>query len=92
MPEAVIRSFAKFREMFGDINKIDVADGTSVFDAVVAFAEKTEHAEDELLSDGELKPHIILMYNRERIDSSDAKEIKVRDGDEIVLYPPVSGG
>lgn len=92
MPEAVIRSFAKFREMFGDVNKINVAEGTSVLDTVISFAEKTENAKSELLSGNELQPHIILMYNRERIDSSDAKEIKVKNGDEIVLYPPVSGG
>ena len=59
--------------------------------SLVQFA-KTAAADDEIFEGGVLKSHIVLMYNRERIDSEDAAEIAVEDGDEVVLYPPVSGG
>ncbi|MDO5845452.1 MAG: MoaD/ThiS family protein [Methanocorpusculum sp.] len=91
MTEITIRAFAKFRELFGAETKISVPSGASVYDGLLAFAE-VKNAEAELFAETELKPHIVLMYNRERIDAEDAKSISLKDGDEIVLYPPVSGG
>lgn len=92
MPEITIRSFAKFREMFGEINKINVTDRATVYESIEQFADSNEKAKSELFSSEGLKGHIILMFNRERIDIDEAKETKVSEGDEIVLYPPVSGG
>ena len=90
MAEITIRAFAKFREMFGAETVISVSDGSTVLDSLVQFAKTA--AEDEIFEGGVLKSHIVLMYNRERIDSEDAAEIAVENGDEVVLYPPVSGG
>lgn len=90
MAEITIRAFAKFREIFGAETVISVPDGSTVLDSLVQFAKKA--AEDEIFEGGVLKSHIVLMYNRERIDSEDAAEIAVENGDEVVLYPPVSGG
>ena len=90
MAEITIRAFAKFREIFGAETVISVPDGSTVLDSLVQFAKTA--AEDEIFEGGVLKSHIVLMYNRERIDSEDAAEIAVDDGDEVVLYPPVSGG
>lgn len=92
MAEITIRAFAKFREMFGAENVISVSDGSTVLDSLLQFAKTVSAAEDEIFECGVLKSHIVLMYNRERIDSEDAAEIAVEDGDEVVLYPPVSGG
>ena len=92
MAEITIRAFAKFREMFGAENSLSVLPGASVSDALVQFAEAVPAAGTELFEAGVLKSHIVLMYNRERIDAEDAAEILLEDGDEIVLYPPVSGG
>lgn len=78
--------------MFGEINKITVLEGASVYECIKLFAETNEKAKTELFSNDELKDHVILMLNRERIDSDEAKDLKTSNGDEIVLYPPVSGG
>ena len=90
MAEITIRAFAKFREIFGAETVISVPDGSTVLDSLVQFAKTA--AEDEIFEGGVLKSHIVLMYNREHIDSEDAAEIAVENGDEVVLYPPVSGG
>ena len=90
MAEITIRAFAKFREIFGAETVISVPDGSTVLDSLMQFAKTA--AEDEIFEGGVLKSHIVLMYNRERIDSEDAAEIAVENGDEVVLYPPVSGG
>ncbi|MDO9523625.1 MAG: MoaD/ThiS family protein [Methanocorpusculum sp.] len=92
MPQITIRSFAKFREFFGEKNTLSVPNGTSVLGALLAFAKTRSEGMDQLFADAELRSHIILMYNRERIDSDDAATILVAEDDEIVIYPPVSGG
>lgn len=91
MTEITIRAFAGLREIFGAEHSVTVPEKTSVLGAVAQFADASSHS-DELFDAGKLKSHIILMYNRERIDADDAMEIQVNEGDEIVLYPPVSGG
>ncbi|ABN06652.1 hypothetical protein Mlab_0478 [Methanocorpusculum labreanum Z] len=92
MPQITIRSFAKFRELFGEVNTVSVPEGTSILGALLAFAKTQKDGMDELFAGGKLGSHIILMYNRERIDSDDAKTIHMAEGDELVIYPPVSGG
>ncbi len=92
MISVTIRAFAKFRELFGAETELEVVPGCSVYNALAAFAAKYPASETVLFDAGELKPHIVLMYNRERIDFEDAKEIVLQDGDEVVIYPPVSGG
>lgn len=92
MTAVTIRAFAKFRELFGAETPLEVPTGSTVADALVQFAKTVPSAEAELFENGELKGHVVLMYNRERIDAEDAAELPLEDGDEIVLYPPVSGG
>lgn len=92
MTDITIRAFAKFREMFGAETPLSVSDGASVLDALLQFAETISQAKEELFDGDVLKEHVVLMYNRERIDAEDAAEISLSDGDEVVLYPPVSGG
>lgn len=91
MPEITIRAFASLKEVFGAENVFSAAADATVYSAVEAFAENCGKRGELFDAEG-LKPHIILMYNRERIDADDAKEIRLAAGDEIVLYPPVSGG
>lgn len=92
MPQITIRSFARFRELFGEVNTLSVPEGTSVLGALLAFAKTQKDGMDELFPKGAFGSHIILMYNRERIDSDDVKTLHTAEGDEIVIYPPVSGG
>lgn len=96
MTDITIRAFAKFRELFGAETSLSVQSEATVFDALTLFAEKVPAAKDELFelngSQLVLKGHVVLMYNRERIDSDDAIDIHLEDGDEVVIYPPVSGG
>ena len=70
----------------------DLSFFATILSVLHSFAESVPAARDELFDGDSLRGHVILMYNRERIDADDAKEIVVSDGDEIVLYPPVSGG
>lgn len=92
MSQITVVSFARFREIFGGTHTITTADNATVLSALQTFADAVPQARTELFEENTLRSHVILMYNRERIDADEAAGIPVRDGDEIVLYPPVSGG
>ena len=92
MTAVTVRSFAKFRELFGDEKRLDVPHASTIYDALILFAGETPAAQTGLFENGSLRPHVVIMYNKERIDTEDASEIVLEDGAEIVLYPPVSGG
>lgn len=92
MTEITIRSFAKYRDLFGAEIKIDVPIGGTIADALIIFAGERPEAQKELYENSILKSYIVIMHNRERIDIEDVSEILLNDHDEIVLYPPVSGG
>lgn len=92
MHEITILAFAGFREKFGEKNTVSVSSGATILSVLESFAKNVPQAHDELFEGEHLRGHMILMYNRERIDAEEAAETAVSDGDEIVLYPPVSGG
>lgn len=92
MTGVLIKSFAKFRDEFGAERKIEAPHAATVYDCLILFAGMVPAAQTGLFENGALKSHVVFMYNGERIDTEDASEITVEEGDEIVLYPPVSGG
>ncbi len=92
MTTITIRSFVKYRDLFGAEKTIDVPMGGTIEDALILFAGEKPAVQTELFENSILKSHIVLMYNKERIDHEDIRDITLNEGDEIVLYPPVSGG
>jgi len=76
-----IRLFASFREAArsGTLSK-DVPDGSTVSDVVAALRE--EYAL------GPAAERALLAVNQEYVGG----EYRLRDGDELALIPPVSGG
>lgn len=92
MPTITIHSFARFRELFGEKNQVEVPSGANILFTLREFAGTNPIIREELFDDSFIKSHVILMYNRERIDLEEADRIEVSNGDEIVIYPPVSGG
>lgn len=92
MTEIIIRSFAKYRDLFGAEHKVEVPIGGTIADALILFAGEHPVAQTELFEQGMLKSHVVLMHNKERVDHEDINKITPENGDQIVLYPPVSGG
>ncbi|HJJ35960.1 MAG TPA: hypothetical protein O0X27_02160, partial [Methanocorpusculum sp.] len=68
MTEIIIRSFAKYRDLFGAEHKVDVPLGGTISDALILFAGQRPAAQTELFEQGVLKSHVVVMYNKERID------------------------
>jgi len=92
MTSITIRSFARYRELFGEEAEMEIPAGSTISDALILFAVQKPLAQTEIFDGMTLKSHVVIMYNKERIDTEDATTLTLQDGDELVLYPPVSGG
>lgn len=73
---------------------VDVSSGATVGDAFSALLDRYPDLEAEVLDDdGELRDHIQLLRNgRNPFVTADGLETELKDGDELALFPPVSGG
>ncbi len=88
-----VRAFARFRELLGGDTEIEVPDGATVADVLQKSCSWSKEACMELFdASGMIRSHVILMRNRARLDRQAARETRVSEGDEIVVFPPVSGG
>ncbi|KPN29305.1 ubiquitin-like small archaeal modifier protein 1 [Halolamina pelagica] len=82
--------FADLAEAAGDRTvAVDVDDDASVGDALEALlAAKPALRDRALTEDGDLRGDVNLLKNGENVDPDDG----VDAGDELALFPPVSGG
>jgi len=82
--------FADLAEAAGDRTvAVDVDDDASVDDALEALlAAKPALRDRALTEDGELRGDVNLLKNGENVDADE----RVEPGDELALFPPVSGG
>ncbi|MEF8779368.1 MAG: ubiquitin-like small modifier protein 1 [Haloferacaceae archaeon] len=86
--------FADLAEVAGaDTVDVEVGDDGTVEDALASLLERHPPLEDRILDDGgELREHINVLRNGESIRTEDGLETAVESGDELALFPPVSGG
>jgi molybdopterin synthase sulfur carrier subunit len=88
------RLFATLAEAAGDTEvDVDVEPGATVGDAFDALLSAAPELEDEVLDDGELAEHVRLLHEgRDPFVEAEGFETPVEEGDELALFPPVSGG
>lgn len=84
------RLFADLAERAGDRRvEVDTEGGASVGDALEELLSDRPALEDRVLdADGELLEHVNVLCNGEDV----ALDATVEAGDELALFPPVSGG
>jgi molybdopterin synthase sulfur carrier subunit len=87
-----VRSFARFREIFGEEKTIETNGAASPKTVLSALCEENGCRETLFAADGTLHPHITVILNGRRLSEGEAEEISLTDGDALVIYPPVSGG
>jgi molybdopterin synthase sulfur carrier subunit len=82
--------FADLAEVAGDrVVSVDVADDATVGDALNALLDARPALRDRVLDDeGELRDHVNLLRNGDDAALDD----DAAPGDELALFPPVSGG
>ena len=87
--------FAHLREVAGGATvSVDVGDDATVETALEALlATRPELAEEVLDDDGEIRDHIrVLRNDHNPFVKDDGHETVLEAGDELALFPPVSGG
>jgi len=88
-----IKTFAQIKDILGADSFLEYPDGTSMRNLLKSLRQKAGESEDPLFSkEGELHSNLVLMMNGTRIYKEDIESITLSEGDEIVLFFPVSGG
>ena len=82
------RLFANFREKTGKKEIAMEISGDTVMDAVRALIAAYPGLEPLMLQEGKIKPYVNVLVNGRRAEPSDG----VKEGDELAIFPPVSGG
>ncbi len=88
-----IRTFAQVKDILGADSFLEYPEGTSVRELLDSLRQRAGESEDQLFSrNGDLHSHLVLMINGTRIYKDDIESLTLSEGDEIALFPPVSGG
>ncbi|MGQ3411702.1 ubiquitin-like small modifier protein 1 [Natrinema sp. LN54] len=86
--------FADLAERAGDKHvTVDTAAGDTVGDALEALLEAAPELEGRVLEDGDLRSQINVLRNGTNVlVEEEGLETELEEGDELALFPPVSGG
>ena len=87
--------FADLAEHAGDRHvDVEVGSGATVGEALDELLEDRPALRDRVLDENEeLQPQINVLHNGKEVHSQeDGLETTLESGDELALFPPVSGG
>ena len=88
-----VRAFASFREILGREQEIDMRPRSTVSDLLSDLARTNRRFREAAFDDcGLLQDYVLLMKNKKRIDPLQDLTVELKEGDEIVVFPPVAGG
>lgn len=87
-----VKLFGHFRYIT-DSKEVDIdAKGETVKDVVSALVEKYPDLGPAILENEEIKPYVNLLLNGKNVKESGGLAAKVKESDDIVLFPPMAGG
>jgi sulfur-carrier protein len=86
--------FADLAERAGDKHvAVDADAGDTVGDALEDLLDGRPELEERVLEDGELRSQINVLRNGTNVlVEEEGLETELDEGDELALFPPVSGG
>lgn len=86
--------FADLAEIAGDrVITVDSEPGDTVGDALETLLDGHPTLRDRVLDDnGDVADHINVLRNGRNVHYDNGLEATLAEGDELALFPPVSGG
>jgi molybdopterin synthase sulfur carrier subunit len=84
--------FANFREAVRQKEVEIAAEGKTVGDAIRSLIVHYPKLEPMVYQDGQVKQYVNVLLNGQTVPGSQLATAPVKEGDEIALFPPVSGG
>ena len=90
MPKIKVRLFANFRE-FTKTGELEI-EGNTVRDVLEIICNNYPGLETILFKDGNLVPYVNIFLNGENVIGSVGLDSSIKSGDEVAIFPPVSGG
>lgn len=90
MPKIKIKLFANFRE-FTKTGDLEI-EGNTIRDILERMCSKYPGLENILFKGGDLPPYVNIFLNGEKIPGSCGLDSSLKHGDEVAIFPPVSGG
>lgn len=87
-----VRLFANFREA-AKSKEVEVnVKGNTVKDVVSSLIRDYPQLEPLIFADHEIKPYVNILLNGKSVKDQGGIASRVKEGDDIALFPPVSGG
>lgn len=90
MPKITVKLFANFREFTGT-RELEI-DGITVREILGILCKKFPGFEIMLFKDKSLQPYVNVFLNGRNIIESGGLDAVIKAGDEVAIFPPVSGG
>ncbi len=90
MAQVKVRLFANIREIAGS-PQISLS-ARSIEELLDLLITMHPALRDVLLDDGDLRPYITVLVNGRNIRDLDDRRTALVEGDEVAIFPPVSGG
>lgn len=88
-----VKAFAGFREILGPDTALELPEGSTVAGLLAELGRRSPEIQEALFDDrGSPRRHVIIMVNKKRQTRAEFDTRKIREGDEVAVYPPVAGG
>ena len=72
---------------------VELPQAGSLADLLLRLAEQNHSAQPHLLStSGKVNPCLLLVVNNAAVAAADAPSLQLKDGDVVLLPPPIAGG
>ena len=86
-------TYARFVEFFGKEGDFEITPGTTV-QGFLELLTGDDEKKQSLLFDVNrvVRRYVIILKNKDRILNEETDSTDLQDGDELIIYPPVSGG
>jgi molybdopterin synthase sulfur carrier subunit len=85
--------FADLAEIAGGrAVEVEASPGDTVGDALDALLDAHPDLRERVIDDGAVADHINVLRNGRSVRDDEGMETTLESGDELALFPPVSGG